>query len=727
MKRFALILALLAGALVHADTKTPGSGSVAIGNLAPIASGTVLGNSSGSPAAPSALSSLNVSGGYFSTGNFSFTGNYLGPTAGTNIYGWSGTMSGTNSTSTPLPGVNALDFNVTADTYVNQVGDQLVNVLGLQHNFGGAFQGSANALSANTILTAPTANTIGTGQYGVGVFVGQFSSGDNGTLGTPSGSLFGINPNLRLLSNVTYAQQMVGEEIDVNAQGSALTSVSITGTAGQFSATSSIALLVGQAVAISGTLGGSGTITGYTNPSLYLISVTNGTTTFTLTTVTGGAIVTTAGTPTGLTYVVGASVSDIIGQQIVQGGTDVPGRRVNLGYSVNTGTGTVPGLDIDFVDGGYSGFSGVAPNGTILGVWPHAQNRPATGVSAGTTGCGVDFAGLCLGGSKTFTTAAFAAPGFKVDGSGHILNSVAGGTVYLGADIAGIYNGACVVPQTTGTAPVIRGCGVDTNRPLQVEGSGTGNVQLGNTTDGISARVLDCGGACVNIAAIYGSTTGTPVTVSNQTGDTSGLGLGITLAGRVATTNGAGGPVLVSGGNGFGTAGNGGAINLTAGNGGATSGNGGNIVLTAGTVTSGTAGNIQLVGVTTGTNADFLCYSAGNVVLLQSSACTISSKRFKEEIVDMQGSALPALDKMEVASFRLKDTHNTDPNARSKQVGLIAENIAEVAPECAIYEDDMKTPKSYRQECVIALLVKAIQEQQEEVDQLKREIKRQHH
>jgi hypothetical protein len=131
-------------------------------------------------------------------------------------------------------------------------------------------------------------------------------------------------------------------------------------------------------------------------------------------------------------------------------------------------------------------------------------------------------------------------------------------------------------------------------------------------------------------------------------------------------------------------------------------------------------GSIAFPEVTTGTNADFVCMSAGNVVTLQTTACTISSRRFKEDIVDMQGSAMPALDKMEVASFKLKDTNNKDPNARSKQIGLIAENIAQVAPECAVYENDMKTPKSYRQECVIALLVKAVQEQQQEIAALKR-------
>jgi hypothetical protein len=63
------------------------------------------------------------------------------------------------------------------------------------------------------------------------------------------------------------------------------------------------ALSIGQSITISGTLGGTGTITGYVNPTTYYIIATNSSTTFTLSTTSGGSgVVTTAGTPTGLTY-----------------------------------------------------------------------------------------------------------------------------------------------------------------------------------------------------------------------------------------------------------------------------------------------------------------------------------------------------------------------------------------------------------------------------------------
>ena len=93
---------------------------------------------------------------------------------------------------------------------------------------------------------------------------------------------------------------LTSENITEPANNTVLTGVVIAGTAGEFTCTATT-LAVNQTVTITGTLGGTGTITGYTTGTVYTISVTNGTTSFTLTDA-GAAIVTTAGTPTGLTY-----------------------------------------------------------------------------------------------------------------------------------------------------------------------------------------------------------------------------------------------------------------------------------------------------------------------------------------------------------------------------------------------------------------------------------------
>ena len=91
--------------------------------------------------------------------------------------------------------------------------------------------------------------------------------------------------------------------------------VAIGGTAGQFTCGNSN-IVVGDLITITGTLGGTGTITGYATGNVYKVSAKTGTapsvTGFTLTTVAGAAIVTTAGTLTGLTY----TVSSVFGNRI---------------------------------------------------------------------------------------------------------------------------------------------------------------------------------------------------------------------------------------------------------------------------------------------------------------------------------------------------------------------------------------------------------------------------
>ena len=94
-----------------------------------------------------------------------------------------------------------------------------------------------------------------------------------------------------------------------------ITGVTITGTGGQFSCTSSeIPLAIGQTITISGSFGvgsSQGSITGYTSPSTYTIVSTNGRTSFTLAIIGGGALTTSIGVPTGLTYTLTAGSGSI--------------------------------------------------------------------------------------------------------------------------------------------------------------------------------------------------------------------------------------------------------------------------------------------------------------------------------------------------------------------------------------------------------------------------------
>jgi len=163
--------------------------------------------------------------------------------------------------------------------------------------------------------------------------------------------------------------------VTTGAAAAVLTGVAITGTAGQFSCTATTNLVVGQYLTISGTLGGTGTITGYTNPTTYKISATNGTSTFTLTTTADVAIVTTAGTPTGLTY-----TRAFAAQTVTVSGFDYYGQAMSEAITSSTSASTgVSGKKAFFVITGVTtsgSFGGPVTVGTtdILGLPVRAFN-----------------------------------------------------------------------------------------------------------------------------------------------------------------------------------------------------------------------------------------------------------------------------------------------------------------------------------------------------------------
>lgn len=83
-----------------------------------------------------------------------------------------------------------------------------------------------------------------------------------------------------------------------------LSSVSITDTTGDFSC-SATSLSVGTQILVTGVFTGAGTISNYINPAIYVISATNGTSTFELTNINGAGITTTIGSTTGAIFVAG--------------------------------------------------------------------------------------------------------------------------------------------------------------------------------------------------------------------------------------------------------------------------------------------------------------------------------------------------------------------------------------------------------------------------------------
>jgi len=161
------------------------------------------------------------------------------------------------------------------------------------------------------------------------------------------------------------------------AAASTLAGVAITGTGGQISYTSQAGLVSGQYLTISGTLGGTGSITGYSNPTTYVLTAVTATTA-TLTTTAGAAVVTTAGTPTGLTYTLGvapvtATISgyDYYGQAMTQAITTSSSVSTAVtttkafyqitqvavsgatGTTLTVGTSDTLGLPVRVIDAGY--------------------------------------------------------------------------------------------------------------------------------------------------------------------------------------------------------------------------------------------------------------------------------------------------------------------------------------------------------------------------------------
>lgn len=135
---------------------------------------------------------------------------------------------------------------------------------------------------------------------------------------------------------------------------------------------------------------------------------------------------------------------------------------------------------------------------------------------------------------------------------------------------------------------------------------------------------------------------------------------------------------------------------------------------------------VNMPNLTTGTAADTVCKTSGGQLIIQAAACTISSQRYKENIFSLdEKSGIDEIMELRPVEFNFNRDKfkSSDPvNAYHTQAGLIAEEVAKVDPRLAVYEADGKTVKSYRQEAVISVLIKAVQEQQKEIEEQRSEL-----
>ncbi|HVH20185.1 MAG TPA: tail fiber domain-containing protein, partial [Myxococcota bacterium] len=113
--------------------------------------------------------------------------------------------------------------------------------------------------------------------------------------------------------------------------------------------------------------------------------------------------------------------------------------------------------------------------------------------------------------------------------------------------------------------------------------------------------------------------------------------------------------------------------------------------------------------------------SAGGIgVLVNASGVlgtTTSSARFKQDVRDM-GDASDLLMRLRPVTFRYTEDAVGADEARTPQYGLIAEEVAAVAPELVAPDLDGK-PYSVKYHELPALLLNEVQEQEREIAELK--------
>jgi hypothetical protein len=247
-----------------------------------------------------------------------------------------------------------------------------------------------------------TQGSIGyTGSAGGGNFSETTSTGIN-TLssvqitGTAGQISFTANPTDPISVNdlITLSGTELGTQI--------LQSIFISGTGGQFGcAASDVPIVTGQSVTISGTKGGSGSITGYTSPGpkTYYVITTDGSSSFTLSATPGGSAITTGtGVPSGLTFtntvgqvsLASVAVADTAGNfTCTASGIALTVGQIIQVYGTNSGSSSITGYTS--TDGGQTYYiiatngTTYANNGTVLGATTFQLSSSLGGAAITTT------------------------------------------------------------------------------------------------------------------------------------------------------------------------------------------------------------------------------------------------------------------------------------------------------------------------------------------------------
>lgn len=147
--------------------------------------------------------------------------------------------------------------------------------------------------------------------------------------------------------------------------------------------------------------------------------------------------------------------------------------------------------------------------------------------------------------------------------------------------------------------------------------------------------------------------------------------------------------------------------------------------ITLGNTASATT--VQMPGLATTSTAQTgtLCWnsSVGNITVDTTTTCLISARRYKQNIIPLD-VGLDEVMKLKPVSYELKPEFN--PEHLGRQIGLVAEDVAQAENRLVAYTAKGET-QGVRYQQLTALLVKAIQEQQHEIEDLKKELHNKRH
>ena len=395
-------------------------------------------------------------------------------------------------------------------------------------------------------------------------------------------------------------------------------------------------------------------------------------------------------------------------------------------------TGTLPSAALAAVNGfgltnlNAASLTGTLPSATLTGV----NGSLLTNVNAATLGGAAPGAFAQLGTAGNPVTQTFSGtanlqgnlaltalngvnPNLTVtDANGDSLSITAGVTITTsGAAALNVNSSYCCPVSVNVATPTVpsTGVGLGLNLPNSPNLFGTGLVISAPGTNEIGASIsasqyaltVSTSGAGSSTAKFTNSGTGSPTLPATSIfGSFTG---GQNTAGVVARATG-----TATGGMAFlaqGAGGNATFFTDTSGNGSFAA-----ALNVTGQINSlGTADNPL-----SGTPSPLCITTIGNIGVCP---VTVSSRRFKHEIADM-GAESDLLMKLRPVAFYYKPELD---EAQTRQYGLVAEEVAQVAPQLVVYGKD-GAPLTVRYNLVNAMLLNAIQKQQRLLEKLRETI-----